>query len=266
MAASSVPLTQIHEIVKCLICLETFKVAKVLPCIHTFCLQCLDSYCEDKDPGEVTTCPLCRKVFGIPAGGIQNLPDNFFIHQLLEVNKSTEAAGTQDSDQQTLCELCSESEGKITATSYCVECDEHMCDRCSAVHKKSKATRSHEILCGQAMPSSKVRVKVGGYYCEQHPDVQNNLFCYDCKIVICFKCVSKHNQHKLTDVSESADKFREQLNDDINKVSISGKKIEDEVKKLETDAKKFIDKVNFTQTEITKKCDQLISLIQSQRS
>jgi len=132
-------------------------------------------------------------------------------------------------------------------------------------HKKSKASSSHQIEYGQVIPSSKERIKVRGYYCDQHPNVQNNLFCYDCKVVICFKCVSKHNQHKLADVSESADMFREQLNDDINKVSISGKITEDEFKKLETDAKRFIDKVNLTEIEITKKYDQVISVIQSQR-
>jgi len=131
---------QICDITSCSICLETFKKPKVLPCIHTFCLQCLNTYCLDKDPGEETTCPLCRKVFSIPLGGVQSLPNNFFIHQFLQVNKSTDIPGTQDSDKSTVCEICSDSEVKVTATSYCMECEEHMCDRCSVAHKNSKAT------------------------------------------------------------------------------------------------------------------------------
>jgi len=87
MAAVGEALLQICDITSCSICLETFKEPKVLPCIHTFCLQCLDTYYEDKDPNEETTCPLCRKLFLIPLGGVQNLPNNFFIHQLLKVNK-----------------------------------------------------------------------------------------------------------------------------------------------------------------------------------
>ena len=65
---------QIDKITSCSICLETFKEPKILPCIHTFCLRCLDTYCKDKNPGEEETCPFCRKIFTIPPDGMLVLP------------------------------------------------------------------------------------------------------------------------------------------------------------------------------------------------
>ena len=86
MAAMGCSFSKLQDITTCSICLETFKKPKVLPCIHTFCLQCLDTYSKNKAPGEVATCPLCRKVFIIPKGGVENLPNNFFINQLLQAD------------------------------------------------------------------------------------------------------------------------------------------------------------------------------------
>jgi len=106
---------KICDITSCSICLEP----KVLPCIHTFCLQCLDKYCEDQDPGEETTCPLCRQVFSVSCGGVKDLPNNFFIHQLLQVNAAIVSTGAQESDKPILCEWCSDTDVEIPATSYC---------------------------------------------------------------------------------------------------------------------------------------------------
>jgi len=117
-------------------------------------------------------------------------------------------------------------------------------------------------VSGQVIPSSEEPVS----YCDQHPGEQNRLYCYDCKAVICPKCVGKHVQHKLADISESADKFKEELKDDVEKVSVRVKEVESKIKQYKIDAKSFIDKVASTESEISEKYDQLISLIQSHKS
>ena len=154
MSTISEKCLQNYDMTSCSICLETFKEPKVLPCIHTFCLQCLDTYCKDKDPDEEATCPLCRKVFKIHSDGNKKLPNTAFIQQLIEVNKSTDVGGRQASNRTILCELCSDAEIEITATSFCIECYQHICYRCSVLHKKSKVSRSHQIVCGADIPSS----------------------------------------------------------------------------------------------------------------
>jgi len=78
-------------------------------------------------------------------------------------------------------------------------------------------------------------------------------------------CVNKHSQHKLTDVSESAEKLREKLKTDIDKVSACALQNHQIMLLLEADAESFKNKVASTQNEISQKFDQLISLIKSQK-
>ena len=63
---------KIQEITECQICTEIYSEPKVLPCIHTFCLKCLEGWSKDKKPGEQVSCPLCRKEFTVPDGGLDN--------------------------------------------------------------------------------------------------------------------------------------------------------------------------------------------------
>jgi len=171
-------------------------------------LKCLDKYCKDKAPGKDTTCPLCRKVFSVPAGGNKNLPNNYFMEQLIQVNKSTNASREGELAKPMSCELCSDTGVKIPASSYCIECDQHICDRCSGIHNKSKTSRSHQVVLSVDIPSAEDQIKLAVTYCDLHPGEQNRFYCYDCKMVICCKCfVDKDPDHKLIDVNKSAEKF-----------------------------------------------------------
>ena len=76
MAASSSLLEQINDITECSVCAEMMVDPKMLPCIHTFCFKCLDQHWKDKQSGDKVPCPLCRKEFEIPTGGIGNLQSN----------------------------------------------------------------------------------------------------------------------------------------------------------------------------------------------
>ena len=69
---------KLRHLTECSICMQPFKIPKNLPCIHTFCLECLIKYGKDELPGDEMACPLCRQMFKIPAGGFEKLPNNFF--------------------------------------------------------------------------------------------------------------------------------------------------------------------------------------------
>jgi len=267
MAAASGSALQIRNITDCSICLETFKEPKLLPCIHTFCLQCLHTYCESKKPDEELACPLCRKVFSLPSGEAQNLPNNFFVIQLQQVNKLTDATEKTNPDKLRICEWCSDSESTVTATSYCIECDQHICDRCAVVHKKQKVTRSHQVVHDNEMRSLEERIKLVAGYCDQHLEEKERFFCTDCKLVTCHKCFEeKHCDHKWIDVTKAAEKFREQLKDDVDKVAACALKNYKKTEQLKSDMQAFMEKVTSTQNEISNKYDQLVSLIQSHKS
>ena len=78
---------RVRELVSCPICMEDVQNGKMLPCLHTFCLQCIKDYWKDKVAKESVPCPVCRQPFTIPSGGLKSLKNNFLVENLLEINK-----------------------------------------------------------------------------------------------------------------------------------------------------------------------------------
>jgi len=73
---------EVDDMTECPICNELFTDPRVLPCIHTFCLKCLENYGKDRPPGDDMPCPLCRKEFTIPDDGLSGIQKDFFMEPL----------------------------------------------------------------------------------------------------------------------------------------------------------------------------------------
>jgi len=112
---------ELDDMTECCICTEVFTDPRVLPCIHTFCLKCLQNYGKDKQPGDRMACPMCRKEFNVPDDGLTGTQKNFFMEKLVHVRKLS--AGQEA--QHIPCDLCSCDEASAgetakTAFKYCV--------------------------------------------------------------------------------------------------------------------------------------------------
>ena len=133
------------------------------------------------------------------------MPNNNFVNQsipniaLISVNEIIQ------------CDQCLDDK-EMTATSYCLECNEHFCEACCKRHKTLKETRTHQVVNIADKPSYKELVKMSRTYCKVHKNKEINLYCCDCKTTCCILCVvDKHKMHEYTDVGESAEKFKKQL-------------------------------------------------------
>ena len=141
---------ELYDMTECSICTEVFTDPRVLPCIHTFCLNCLLNYGKDKHPGDDMPCPLCRKEFTIPDDGFSGIQKNFFMEKLVSARKLSagEEAG------QIVCDVCSSDEERPCeatsaakpATKHCFQCQQNYCDQCSLNHRKVKATAGHDMV------------------------------------------------------------------------------------------------------------------------
>ena len=98
---------------ECPLCLETVKNPKTLPCLHSFCLECLDKLANFARRQLQTTikCPVCQTSFSIPdTGTFVDLP-SFLLNRLVDVH-SLEDGPVQAQN----CNNCDENN---LATSYC---------------------------------------------------------------------------------------------------------------------------------------------------
>src|SRR5678815_5023626 len=96
---------QMADVTECSICTDVYTNPKILPCVHTFCLQCLEKYGTEKKTGDQMACPICRSEFLIPDGRLCSLPHNFFINKMVEIRKLSET-----STNETMCGTCPEKE------------------------------------------------------------------------------------------------------------------------------------------------------------
>jgi hypothetical protein len=202
------------DILECPICLEPFKKPKALPCLHTFCLECLEKYGEDEIPGKKLSCPFCKQAFPIPQGGFQTFPSNFFIEKILEERQTTGSRAAQV--QEVECEMCNEDNkpGKTLVSKYCVDCGQNACDSCVGTHRNIHATRNHNVVPVKDRNKYQTLMKSRPTYCDEHKDKPLELYCYDCKTPICLMCsVLKHmpKSHHCEDIQKTSQKFSLQL-------------------------------------------------------
>ena len=113
MAESS--MVNLSDMLECSICMEEFSDPRVLPCIHTFCLKCLEGTGRDKKAGDTMDCPLCRNVFSIPETGISGVSKNFFLERLIDMHHFS----SEDSDES-LCNACLRGSRWRCSSSCCV--------------------------------------------------------------------------------------------------------------------------------------------------
>jgi len=72
------------DLTTCPLCLEQFDNPKSLPCLHAFCLKCLQDCFKDNVPEDEVQCPMCRKEFHIPVDGLESLQHHFIVQQLID--------------------------------------------------------------------------------------------------------------------------------------------------------------------------------------
>lgn len=112
-----------------------------------------------------------------------------------------------------LCELCDTS----VVSHRCVECSEMMCDSCTAVHRKMRATRSHTIQTLAAFESNGPPTTALIEYCPIHPTPREvhelTLCCKTCNYrLICRDCiVVDHRDHEYNFVNVYAAERRQEV-------------------------------------------------------
>ena len=173
---------------------------------HTFCQKCIEQYCKDKETGDTMPCPMCRKKFIVPTGGVSKLNNNFFIERLIA------AQSALIKNEVVNCDVCLVGKQcQVEALSFCMECQENMCDSCSTIHKSMKISMSHHISTIGDYPSNveAIKNKVRRAFCDKHPTKEIKFFCRDCKIPFCTTCfIAKHNKHECCEVGEIVGEFK----------------------------------------------------------
>src|SRR6218665_879463 len=245
---------KLSDLTECSICTEIFTNPKILPCVHTFCLHCLERHGKGKRPGNQMACPICRNEFEIPGKGLFELPNNFFIGKIVDIGKIATATATK-----AVCELCSEE--SAVAKMFCIDCQQKICHRCITLHGRIKQCQSHQVVeLGSQLTVQ--NLNVCNSYCEHHPKEFIKMYCHEDNVAICLICFAEsHQSHRCSNVDKAAGKFTEQLKVDKQKVADRNPECEEACQKLEKFKKEFTEEVLKTEEIIHKSGAELKELI-----
>ena len=123
---------------ECPLCLDTLTEPKTLPCLHSFCLACLDQHANFARRQLKTSikCPVCLTSFQIPTRNtFAGLPASFHLNRLVDIL----ALGDDRAEWQ----KCTSCEGKNAATCYCFDCHDFYCGDCLRFHNRMTISRGH---------------------------------------------------------------------------------------------------------------------------
>jgi len=117
---------------ECPICKDEIQNPRLLPCIHSFCLECLERYCRDNLPGDDVLCPECRTDFTIHKNGVADLPVKTY-------------SRPNETVLSTARETCVEHEERLRM--YCFDCSEKVCSTCCfEAHKTHNYDRYEQAM------------------------------------------------------------------------------------------------------------------------
>jgi len=216
-------------------------------------------------PGDEVSCPMCRKLFKVSSDGLGALQHHFFIQHLVDARNAA-----SESTDEVACEVCLEeneggSEEISTATVYCIDCRQKLCERCSRPHRRW-AGGAHQLKSLGAELEQEL-IQLGGSYCDKHKDEQVKLYCYDCNENICLMCATvKHKSHNSGEIPEAAGNFRPRIDEDDKRIlSIIGA-VQQQSEKMKQDALVFASKLEDAEKTVIEAGEALKRLVDTQVS
>ena len=251
--------TSLKKEAECPLCLETVKDPKTLPCLHSFCLRCIDKHAGYAKRKLETTikCPVCQASFQIPEGDtFGNLPTSFHLNRLVDL-----LALRNDSEEAQRCSSCEENN---TATCYCFVCQNFLCKDCFDAHQRLKATRGHRnalIDNLQAQDVEELMHRPAMCAKKYHENEPLDYYCQDCSVCICHKCsIVSHNRHTLVDLQEAAEEQKMQMTQVFAKVKEKLVIVESKISKQTELMTKSEEEICAAEENVTKTVQEIIRI------
>uniref|UniRef100_A0A0K8WCZ7 RING finger protein nhl-1 n=1 Tax=Bactrocera latifrons TaxID=174628 RepID=A0A0K8WCZ7_BACLA len=122
---------QFEQLLTCCVCLDRYRIPKLLPCQHSFCMEpCMEGLVDYVR--RQVKCPECRAEHRIPYNGVQAFPTNVTLQRFLELHIEITGELPDPTSGQIMerCSVCSEK----SYLSYCAHCEKKICEDCKSAH------------------------------------------------------------------------------------------------------------------------------------
>ena len=255
-------LDNLHDELSCSVCMCTFTDPKQLPCLHSFCLHCLNGIQRTSGVRGKITCPECRRQFEIPeSGNPTELPTNFRINSLLDVLAIKECS--------TANVKCGNCDKRSAQTLYCFQCCSFWCEECILGHNIIRTNKEHKTLALKDFQEQDFEaVLKRPAFCQKkhHEKEELKFFCKSCKVAICNTCaVTLHEGHGKMPLQEATDACKIHINSMITSLK---DKMEEKRRAIEQFNQKSMEvqaKVADVKCQVQTNVDQMIAIIEARK-
>lgn len=204
------------SIVECQICRKWTTRPRCLPCVHSFCETCLQSYIQEKAKEKITLgstdeeklltnyyCPVCNHEVKVADTELSSgawpklLPVNRLLITIVE-KLSLERAK--------FCDPCKRGNDEKEAVSWCRECGEALCDQCTTYHKRVKMLMDHEVLSLEDIRGHPRKIADTEEICSIHTGKNVEAICHNHDKLCCMDCVAYQHKDckKVTPLTDAA--------------------------------------------------------------
>ena len=198
----------LNEEVTCSVCMQLYTNPKQLPCLHIFCLQCLNNLARTSAQNGKIKCPLCQREVDISESGtLDTLPNCFHMKNLLDILAIKEC--------DTAKVTCGNCEMKREEASYCFHCGKFWCNDCVNAHNILRENREHRVLALKDFKDKDFEdVLKRPVFCQKelHDKEILKFYCKECDIPVCQACVIvDHNKHDVDHLEVAAREVKKSI-------------------------------------------------------
>ena len=256
---------------KCGICLELFQDPRSLPCLHTFCRECIQRSLNEENHS--LKCPVCRAEHELSErAGL--LPVNQYALQELPLKRLQQQREDNGGPHQLVeCKSCGEQAGPVVA--WCEDCDGVICQPCVGQHEKLTALRGHVLrqikgyrICKKSSvnkcdPSEK-RLLVK---CTMHVDLELKYWCTCCSELVCSECLlGSHRDHEYSLAGKACHSLKSKMKDLAGSVENKKKEFNWYLEKANEAEGKALEYSELMKSEVNNVFDGIVASVEAQRN
>ena len=255
-------LYNLREEVSCPVCTNIYTDPKHLPCLHSFCLQCLKQWHRTSHGRDTIRCPKCQAVSRVPeSGDLKDLPTSFYLNGLIDVLAIKECISSQV--------RCGNCDKKSSEISYCFQCCVFWCEECVIGHNIIRSNKDHRVLALKDFQEKDYEdVMKRPAFCpkEDHNKEELKFFCTNCETSVCQICVTlDHGGHNMKLIKEEAERQKIQTKSLIENQRRNLQAKMKAVSQLDEDCAKLIQQAEDVKRDVETFVDNIITAIQAKK-
>ena len=257
-------LDNLHQELSCSVWKHTFEAAepKQLPCLHSFCLECLNGIHRTSPRQDVISCPECRKEIRIPgSGNPSEFPTNFRINSLLDVLAIKECSKTGVK--------CGNCDKRSANCFYCFQCCGFWCEECISPHNLIRANKEHRVLAIKDFQDQDIEdVLKQPAFCQikSHENKALEFFCKKCKVAICNACaLTEHEGHTKVLLEDGANEHRLRMESLIKSLNEKAEEKRNEISELNQRSIGIQVQVADVKSKVQATADQMMAIIDARK-